>query len=69
MKAVLITTYKTKRAADRLAADWLSGDLQEMHDLHLRVIERNGVYCIVRDCHPSDAGRSFEIIDVKESAR
>ena len=59
MIATVIDMRKTKKAAERQCA-WYSAAEPMNH----RVIKWNGLYCVVRDWHPSDQGRSFETIDV-----
>jgi hypothetical protein len=59
MKATIISIRKTKAAAERECAWYASAE-----PMNQRVIKHNGVYLVVRDWHPSDAGRSFDSIDL-----
>lgn len=59
MKVTILTTRKTKKAADRLAAIYAPYS----EELNFRVVERHGVYHVIRDWHPSDDGRSFETFE------
>ena len=59
MQATVIAAFKTKKAAERLAATYENdGD-----GLNFRVIKTD-TYLVVRDYDPSDAGRSFTTIEV-----
>lgn len=59
MKATIISTRKTKAAAERECA-WYA----QAEPMNQRVIKQDGVYLVVRDWHPSDAGRSFQTINL-----
>jgi hypothetical protein len=59
MRATVISTRKTKKSADR-ECDWY----RNAEPMNQRVINRDGIYYVVRDWHPSDTGRSFDVIEV-----
>ncbi len=59
MKVTVIASRKTKRSAERECA-WYAG----AEPMNQRVIKQDGVFYVVRDWHPSDAGRSFQTLEV-----
>ena len=59
MKVTIIATRKTKASAERECAWYAAAE-----PMNQRVIARDGVYHVVRDWHPSDAGRSLTTFEV-----
>ena len=59
MKVTVITSRKTKASAERECA-WFAN----AEPMNQRVIKRDGVFYVVRDWHPSDAGRTFDTLEV-----
>lgn len=59
MIATVITSFKTKAAAERECA-WYA-DAEPMNQ---RVVKRDGVFYVIRDYHPSDEGRSLPTMEV-----
>jgi len=60
MQATLFWSRKTKKSAERLAAEWAA----DIPEANYRVIEHDGLYWVGRDYHPSDEGRSYLIKEV-----
>lgn len=61
MTVTIVTTYKTRKAAERMVADY---NYQDTDHLNFRAIKRDGLYYVVRDPHPSDEARSYRTMEV-----
>lgn len=59
MKVTVILTRKTRAAADRECAWYMHAE-----PMNQRVLKRDGLFYVVRDWHPSDEGRSLQVLEV-----
>ena len=59
-KVTIIVSRKTKASAERECAWYANAEA-----MNQRVIKQDGIYHVVRDWHPSDAGRSLKTLDYR----
>lgn len=55
MKGSFIWSRKTKKAAERLAAEWAA----DLPYANYRVVKHDGLYWVGRDWHPYDEKRGY----------
>lgn len=60
MKVTVVQAYKTKKAAERLAADYNRFD----SDLHFRVIKADAIYIVIRDYVTGDDKHGLDTMEV-----
>lgn len=66
MKVVIVATYKTRKAAEKYAADlasmddgqyWNGREQVQVGSLNFRAVKQDGVWFVVRDWCAADDGR------------
>jgi hypothetical protein len=74
MNSVIVTTYKTRKAAEKFAAVlanvgddgtyWNGSEFVEVGPLNFRAIKQDGVWLVVRNWCVADLGRSVNVINL-----